>query len=47
MTVRDPWGSDIHNGPMSDVTMRINRDRILNGMVQLAVKHQIDPARLG
>ena len=46
VTVRDPWGSSIHNGPMDKVMMHMNRDRILKGMAQLAVKRQIDPSLL-
>jgi hypothetical protein len=44
MTVRDPWGSGIHNGPMDAVMLSMYRDRILEAMVHLAVRHQIGGA---
>lgn len=46
VTVREPWGTDILNGPMDAVMMHMYRDAILGGLVQLAVKHRIDPSRL-
>ncbi|MCZ4123318.1 hypothetical protein [Streptomyces sp. H39-S7] len=46
VTVSDSWGSSIHNGPMDATAMHVHRSGVLEGMVQLAVKHHINPSSL-
>ena len=46
LTVRDPWGGSIHNGPMKATMMAMHRSEVLDGLAQLAVKHRITPSRL-
>jgi len=48
ITHRDPWGSEKYqNGPLATGVMRTYLVEVLDGLIQLAVAHHVDPERLG